>query len=290
MNTTSPLRYPGGKACLAGVFCSIIDLNGLRGCDYFEPFAGGAGAAIELLRGGVVAEIHINDADLRISAFWEAAVQDTDRFVEKIFEVPLTMEEWSRQERICANPKGKSRFDIGFSAFYMNRCNRSGVMKGAGPIGGKAQAGKWRLGVRFYRETLAARVLALGRIRDRIHISNEDAMVFLKSRLPRGRGRGRVIVFLDPPYVNKGQRLYLNSYAARDHVALANYMNSQKVLPWVMTYDDTDLIRQLYSSQRVFPMPIRYSLNQKVKASELLIAPARLHLPISCQHASIKPR
>lgn len=288
MNPSSPLRYPGGKGCLAGLLSSIIDLNELRGCSYYEPFAGGAGAALELLREDVVSEIHINDADIRISSFWQAAVCDTDRFVEKVFEIPLNIEEWSRQEQICANPSGNHPFEIGFSAFYMNRCNRSGVMKGAGPIGGKAQAGKWRLDVRFNRETLATRILALGRCRNRIHISNEDAMVFLKNRLPRGRERERVIAFLDPPYVNKGQRLYLNSYAARDHSALANYMNSQKLLPWIMTYDDTELIRQLYSSHRVLPMPIRYSLNQKIQASELLIAPHRLTLPKSCQNPSLK--
>ena len=285
---SSPLRYPGGKGCLAGLLATIIDLNGLRGCRYFEPFAGGAGAALELLKDDVVSEIHINDADIRISSFWKAAVCETDRFVDRIFEIPLNIEEWSRQELICSNPRGKQTFELGFSAFFMNRCNRSGVMKGAGPIGGKAQAGKWKLDVRFNRETLASRILALGRRRERIHISNEDAMAFLKNSLPRGTQRKQVLVFLDPPYVNKGQRLYLNAYGPKDHGALAGYVNAQKTLPWIMTYDDTELIRDLYAANCVLPMPIRYSLNQKVKASELMIAPKRLHLPQSIQQSILK--
>ena len=59
----SPLRYPGGKAALAPFLGETIALNGLSGCAYYEPFAGGAGAALQLLRDGVVSEVHINDID-----------------------------------------------------------------------------------------------------------------------------------------------------------------------------------------------------------------------------------
>lgn len=289
MNLTSPLRYPGGKGCLADLLTSVIDLNGLRGANYYEPYAGGAGAALELLNTNTVSEIYINDADFRISSFWASAVHETDRFVEAIFETPLDIQEWTRQERICAIPSCHSRFDVGFSAFYMNRCNRSGVMKGAGPIGGKAQAGKWKLDVRFNRESLASRVMALGRQRDRIQITNQDGLDFLKSRLPRGRERARAMIFLDPPYVEKGQRLYLNSFSERDHTSLAGYINSQKTVPWVMTYDDTQLIRNLYRHQRILEIPIRYSLNRKMTASEVLISPLRVALPKSCQPIAHQP-
>ena len=80
------------------------------------------------------------------------------------------MVEWRRQNAICTDPKGHPRFDVGFAAFYMNRCNRSGILSGAGPIGGYEQAGTWRLNVRFYRESLAEPTSALGlpRQRDRL--------------------------------------------------------------------------------------------------------------------------
>ena len=59
----SPLRYPGGEAFLSEFLADVIDLNNLRGCVYFEPYAGGAGAALKLLNAGVVSEIRLNDAD-----------------------------------------------------------------------------------------------------------------------------------------------------------------------------------------------------------------------------------
>jgi DNA adenine methylase len=155
------------------------------------------------------------------------------------------------------------------------------VLTGAGPIGGLAQAGKWKLGVRFNREGLAQRILALGRLRDRIHSSNRDAIEFLKQTLPRGAARKRVLVYLDPPYVEKGKRLYLNSYEAGDHAKLSRYITSQTTLPWVMSYDDTRLIRDLYFEQQLGELPIRYSLQNKRNASELLIAPLHVAIPKS---------
>lgn len=277
----SPLRYPGGKSCLSGLLADVIDLNDLRDCVYYEPYAGGAGAALELLRQGIVSEIYINDADRRVGAFWKSALGETERFVEEILRVPLTIDEWRRQQAICAQPYKHSPFLSGFSAFYMNRCNRSGVLTGAGPIGGYAQNGKWKLGVRFNREALAGRILALSRMRSHIHVSNKDALDFLKCSLPRGNARKRVLVYLDPPYVNKGQRLYLNSYEARDHVTLARYIVGQSALPWIMSYDDTDLVRQLYVKQQLGILAIRYSLQENRKARELLIAPQSLALPKS---------
>lgn len=281
MRYLSPLRYPGGKASLTGYLGSLIDLNDLRGCSYYEPYAGGAGAALGLLRSEVVSEIFVNDADERIGAFWSAVLDHGNRFVDQIFTIPLTITEWRKQREICSHPEQHDRFDVGFAAFYMNRCNRSGVLTGSGPIGGYEQNGKWRLDVRFSRSGLAERVIALSRLRECIHLSQLDALIFLKKKIPRGGRRSRVFVYLDPPYVNKGQRLYLNSYTERDHASLARHMASQKIMPWLMSYDDTTLVRHLYKNQKIASLPIRYSLQTKRSAEELIIAPHRLTLPNS---------
>jgi DNA adenine methylase len=197
--------------------------------------------------------------------------------------IPVTIEEWHQQHAICAKPKQHSLFEIGFAAFFMNRCNRSGVLTGAGPIGGYEQDGKWRLGVRFNRTGLVQRVLELGRLHDSIHVSCKDAIAFLKAGLPRGRQRTRVFVYLDPPYVNNGQRLYLNAYEVGDHTELARYLQAQKTLPWIMSYDDSDLVRRLYSTCKVALLPINYSLQVKRSAHELVIAPKHVAVPSTCR-------
>jgi len=283
MRHVSPLRYPGGKAGLTGFLSDVIDLNDLRNCVYYEPYAGGAGAALSLLKHGVVSELFLNDADRRVYSFWRAALTEPERFVERIRSVPLTIDEWYQQNEICGRSSRKKQFEIGFAAFYMNRCNRSGVLTGSGPIGGYAQAGTWRMNVRFNREELAERVLTLATLGDRIHLTCDDAIVFLKKRLPRGNERKRVFVYLDPPYVNNGQRLYMNAYKPEDHSELATYLDEQQTLPWIMSYDDSTLVRKLYAAHNISVMPIRYTLQEKRSARELIIAPDRLTVPKACR-------
>lgn len=287
MTAASPLRYPGGKGSLYRFLTDLLDLNDLRGCTYYEPFAGGAGAALNLLYRDVVERVHINDADPRVYAFWSAVFKENDRFVERIHSVPLDIAEWHRQSEICTKPSGRKQFDLGFAAFYMNRCNRSGVLNGAGPIGGYEQQGKWRLDVRFARENLADRVIALGAMRRRILVTGLDAIDFLKRFLPAGRGRAKVFVYADPPYVDKGKRLYLNAYCAKDHSNFARYLGQQKTLPWLVSYDDAPLIRKLYRKHQMSMLPIRYSLQHKRAAEELLIAPHRLYIPAASRTARI---
>ncbi len=275
----SPLRYPGGKACLASFLTDVIDLNELRNVAYFEPYAGGAGAALTLLLNGVVSEININDADFRVASLWHSILDETDRFVDRVATVPLDIEHWRKERAICDEPARHSSFEVGFAAFYMNRCNRSGVLSGAGPIGGLEQKGEWNLDARFNRAGLTTRIGLIARKRDRINVTQLDAIEFLKRGLPNGRARRKAFVYLDPPYVNKAERLYLNSYTNKNHREIASYLHGQSLLPWVMSYDDTSLIRELYADDHVFSLPINYSFQAKREASELLICPHRVCLP-----------
>ena len=84
MSSFSPLRYPGGKGRLATYLAEIVELNGLQKGHYVEPFAGGAGVALELLLREKVAHIHINDIDFSIYAFWKSAVYESDEFADRI--------------------------------------------------------------------------------------------------------------------------------------------------------------------------------------------------------------
>lgn len=277
MKLLSPLRYPGGKAGLAPFLSDILELNDIKEADYFEPYAGGAGAALALLSSGRVRRILINDADFRIYSFWHTIINDPMWFVDRIVKARLDLKEWREQREICLS-SGSDMKDIGFAAFYMNRCNRSGVLN-SGPIGGYEQAGEWRLNARFTKPALIKRVMDISNLRDKIEVSNLDAVAFLKERLPSGNGRKKSFVYLDPPYVEKGRRLYLNAYKPDDHGEISKYIAQQKVLPWIMSYDDSELVRYLYKNQQIAFLPIRYSLQKKRTANELIIAPRRVRLP-----------
>jgi DNA adenine methylase len=276
----SPLRYPGGKGSFADLLRAILDENFPdRRPAYAEPFAGGAGAALRLLYTGAVDRLLLNDADRRIYCFWKAVTAENARFCDLVQTIPLTIDEWKKQKLVCSQPKAHNVFEVGFSAFFLNRCNRSGVIRGAGPIGGYAQSSALRIDARFNRSTLASRLQRVGEVKSAIHLSNLDAMDFLVNRVPKGRRRAEVFVYLDPPYVGQGRRLYMNRYQPRDHRALANYLKRQNVLPWVASYDDSDFIRSLYNGCAKKIVSTWYSMQNRVEEGELLLVPKHIRFP-----------
>ena len=97
---TSPLRYPGGKTALYPLISSVLRVNELERKQYVEPYAGGSGLALALLYQGHVSSIHINDIDQSIWAFWYCVLNEAERFVHKIIETPVTIDEWKRQKEI----------------------------------------------------------------------------------------------------------------------------------------------------------------------------------------------
>jgi DNA adenine methylase len=274
----SPLRYPGGKQILARVLGHLIRMNGREGGIYVEPYAGGAGAAFSLLFGEYVKQIFINDADSRIFAFWDSVVHQTGKFLKLLFETSLSVEEWKRQREIYSKPGRHSRVRVGFAAFYLNRCNRSGIIVNAGLIGGKSQTGKWKMDARFNRTDLAARIEKIARYKERISIFNLDATEFLRTKLPNPSVVDRAFVYLDPPYYAKSNQLYLNHYTPEDHSAFAKYLLRAR-FKWVMSYDNVPEIQKLYSTYRRVPFNLGYSARECKLGKEILILPPHIHFP-----------
>lgn len=168
-----------------------------------EPYAGGARAALRLLRQGVVSQLCLNDLDVRIASFWNAALNEPERFVEAILSVPLSTEE-RKQQRMCRKGDTKRRFELGFATFYLNRCDQSGVLAPSCANRGHVQKGRWRLDARFSRPELAERILAISRKREQIHLTNMDDLEFLVRHLPRGHERNTYSPISTPRIIQMG--------------------------------------------------------------------------------------
>jgi DNA adenine methylase len=262
----SPLRYPGGKSLLASAISAIIADNGYSDACYAEPFAGGAGAALDLLFSERVWKIFLNDADYHIYAFWQSILNKTEQFCKKIKVVPLTIAQWKKQKKVFDDPHCYSLFDVGFASFYLNRTNRSGILDG-GPIGGFEQNGKWKIDARFNRMGLIDRIMKIACYKERISISNLEARLFL-TRL--NNSTEDIFIYLDPPYYKPGPELYLNYYTPDDHKLLAKYIQGDLRHPWIITYDNTKEIVELYKTQKSLAFELAYSANSHKKGRELL--------------------
>lgn len=265
--TYSPLRYPGGKAKLGPWLANLIQANKIEECCYIEPYAGGAGAALYLLLSKQVKRIVINDADPAIYALWYAILFDTDNFIQKIESTVIDINTWKIQKQIISDPNNNTLTDLGFSAFFLNRTNVSGVIKG-GVIGGKDQTGKYKIDARFNKTSLIKRIKLISEHRDQITIYNEDAVDFLEITskiLPSNS-----IIYFDPPYYVKGSQLYRNHYKHDDHKEIAEKIKS---LPfsWIVTYDNCEQIKNLYSGCEGFEFSLRYTVSKSRQiATELM--------------------
>jgi DNA adenine methylase len=181
MKTASPLRYPGGKSALANVLKQIRQLNNLGDRAIAEPFAGGAGASLALLFEESAPEIYINDRDSLIRDFWWSITQRCDEFIALLKGTRINMTEWRRQRDLYRSQVRGMKLERGFATFYLNRCNRSGVIFNGGPIGGIKQLGKWKLNARFNKVNLITRCKRVADYGERINVSGLDGIKFIRS-------------------------------------------------------------------------------------------------------------
>lgn len=274
----TPLRYPGGKARFAPLIAEVITTNCLAGGHYLEPYAGGAGVALLLLIDNIVEHIHINDADPAIAGFWRVASQKTAELVEMVATEPITMDAWHHWRGVMLGQEAGTELERGFATLFMNRTNRSGILKG-GVIGGKAQAGSYKIDARFMRDELCARLERIGQHAEGIHVYEEDAHELLRRChrfLP-----SKSLIYLDPPYYVKGAGLYRNFYKHDDHVKIAELLGNQRFKrPWIVSYDNAEEIREMYAYAIPYTYGLNYTAQRRYMGSEVMFFSKCLQAPL----------
>ena len=249
----SPLRYPGGKGKIARFMRCIVRANGLEDGRYVEPYAGGAAVAWELLITGVVRRVSVNDINKPVFAFWDSVLNHTEELCRLINDRPITVDEWDYWKDILRRGSDDN-LELGFAFFFLNRTNRSGILNG-GIIGGRNQTGHWKIDARFSKANLIERIQKIGDLRGRVEISQMDAVDFLKTKSPKWGQK--TLVYIDPPYFEKGRYLYHDAYKEDDHRVVSEAIASLANMKWVVSYDDVVPIHRLYEDWNW----LQYSLN-----------------------------
>lgn len=273
----TPLRYPGGKGKLAPYVKRIIEVNGLADGVYVEPFAGGCAVGLELLFHEYVSKIYINDVSPLIHAFWWSVLEQTDELCRLIAETPITPESRAKQKLVLGRPTEFDRLTVGFATFFLNRTNRSGILN-AGMIGGKAQAGKWKIDARYNADELAFRIQSIARMQHRINLSARDAAEFIREGATVWPEK--TLIYCDPPYYRKGRDLYYDFYQHDDHVQIAKLMTTGITEQrWIVSYDDVAEIRAMYPAAQRTVYLIGYSARETRSDSEIMFFSDGLKIP-----------
>lgn len=272
----SPLRYPGGKNKLAAFFAKICIDNNING-HYVEPYSGGASVALFLLIEGFVQKITINDMDRSIYAFWFSVLNHTEQLCSMINETDITVENWNLQKNIQENKEQNNLLELGFSTFFLNRTNRSGIITG-GIIGGQEQLSNYKIDCRFNKNELIERIKRIAGFKDQIRLLNMDA-IDLISLVESEEEQENMLCYFDPPYYNKASSLYMNHYQINDHFNVSERIKKINNIKWIVSYDDVPEIQQLYSDCKKKEYSFSHTAGKTKQGMELLFFSENLQQP-----------
>ncbi|MDI3319498.1 DNA adenine methylase [Pinibacter soli] len=276
MEFYSPLRYPGGKGKISNFIKLIFEKNLLVDGYYVEPYAGGASVALSLLFDEYASNIIINDIDRSVFAFWYSVLNNTEEFCDLILKTNITTKVWKRQKEIQKQKDSTNLLELGFSTFFLNRTNRSGIIK-AGVIGGNAQDGNYKIDARFNKEELIRRIRRIAAYKERIELFNLDAIELIttiSNYLPE-----KTLIYFDPPYYVKGKDLYVNHYKHEDHVLVSEMVNGITEHKWIVSYDNAPEINKIYKRNKKFEYTLNYSAVNATSGTEVMVHHNDLYIP-----------
>ncbi len=245
----SPLRYPGGKQ---KAIDQISRMFPDAAKEYREPLVGGGSVYFHAKTMGFAQKYWINDKFEELVSFWNTVQNPTtckklERELEKLranFESADEIKEYFLKAR-KENPS--SEFRKAFLFFFFNRVTFSGTTR----AGGFSSSASTR---RFTASSIE-RLKPMPEALDGTKITNLDFKDII-----REPGKD-VFLFLDPPYYT-ANRLYGHGGSLHlfDHEGLAALLHASKHR-FLITYDDCQEIRDLYSWANIVPWSLQYGMN-----------------------------
>jgi DNA adenine methylase len=252
----SPLRYPGGKSKAIDSISKLIpDFKEFR-----EPFVGGGSVFVYLKQKFPLRTFWINDIYQNLYHFWNECKENPDKLIESILELRSNYSDGKELYRfLLDNIESFDKIKKAAAFFIFNRITFSGTSES----GGFSNAAFHKR----FTESSIERVKALSKILMNTKISNLD---YEEVILADGKD---VFLFLDPPYYSATKSaLYGKNgdlHKKFDHERFANVMKQTKH-KWLITYDDSEYIRSLFSFAQIITWDLTYGMRNVKKDSSQL--------------------
>ena len=250
----SPLRYPGGKSRSVDLISTIIP----EFDEFREPFLGGGSIFIYAKQRFPNKKFWINDLYFELYKFWEMTQKDVDALIDKVYE-------WRNQFPVgkelhkFLNENLATFYDLerGAAFFIYNRITFSGTSLSGGFSEG-AFTGR-------FTESSIQRLNQFAKVINGSTITNLDY-----EKLVKQEGEN-VFIFLDPPYYSATKSALYgkngNMHKSFDHVKFANTMKDCEH-KWLITYDDSEYIRDLFSFANIMPWELMYGMRNVTEGSD----------------------
>lgn len=259
----SPLRYPGGKSRAVDLISQLIpDYDEFR-----EPFLGGGSVFIYAKQRFPHKKYWINDLYLELYKFWEMTQKDVDKLIDQIYlwreQYPIGKE---LHKFLNNNLESFNDLERAAAFFVYNRITFSGTSLSGG-FSESAFTGR-------FTESSIQRLNDFAKVINGSKITNFDYKELVE------KDGENVFIFLDPPYYSATKSALYgkngNMHKSFDHTKFAETMKECKH-KWLITYDDSEYIRNLFSFANIIPWDLTYGMrnvseNSNQKGKELFIS------------------
>lgn len=242
----SPLRYPGGKSRAVKTIAKIIpDFDEFR-----EPFLGGGSVFIYLKQKYSHKKYWINDIYNNLYLFWKHTQIDIDGLINQINYWKINFTDGKGLFKYLIN--NIEQFDDLKKAaafFVFNRITFSGTTESGG-FSNSAFLNR-------FTQSSIDRVKELSSILSNTTITNFDYYDVVKEN------GHNVFIFLDPPYYSATKSALYgkngNLHKIFDHERLSLLLKNSDH-KWLITYDNSEYIRDLYSFANITTWDITYGM------------------------------
>jgi len=249
----SPLRYPGGKSRLVKKIRELVpDFDEFR-----EPFVGGASVFFDLKQAHPDKKFWISDKYDELAAFWMQSQADLDGVIDRVEDWKRDFSDGKKLFYFLKENKGAfNKTEIAAMFFVFNRITFSGTTE-AGGYSEQAFEGR-------FTESSIERLRKIGNILQDTKITKCDYEEVISAK------GSEVFLFLDPPYSkNRKSALYGKNgelHKGFDHERLADTLRNCPH-KWLLTYDDSEHIQELYSFANVAVWDMTYGMRNVTKGS-----------------------
>ncbi len=240
----SPLRYPGGKSKSAKLITSLIP----EFKEYREPFVGGGSICLYLKQIFPNRLYKINDLYPELYNFWQISQNNMEALIDQIYDWRNTYK--SGRDLYTVVTKNIQQYNAIEKAAAFFICNRI-TFSGTTESGGYSQQA---FDGRF-TESSIKRIRSFSSEIQNITITNNDY-----KQLVQQDGED-IFLYLDPPYY-AAKRLYGkagNMHSGFNHEEFAAVMKECHH-KWLITYDDIDYIRELFSFANISSWTLSYGM------------------------------
>jgi len=257
----SPLRYPGGKSRAMKTLLHYVPLYE----EYREPFVGGGSLFLTLKELFSARKYWINDLHEDLYFFWFCLKHKPRELIQRVQAIKDRESDGRKLYEQMRFMKSTNGLDRAVRFFVLSRISFSGTVDS----GGYSEHA-------FYNRFTQS---AIQRLEDAATMLPDTRITKLDYETVVTAPGNNVFLFLDPPYLsNSSSKLYGNRGDLHYNFDHYRFVEVMKSCPhkWLITYDDCEEIRKLFSFAHIHPFVLQYGMNnykqkRAKKGKELII-------------------